>query len=819
MNSRIPEVALPDGRRRHRRRWSALFLAFAVVLGVFAGMPAASADPGDVGYAGPLHPSTGTPTGTKRAESVLWFNDGLWWANMWDESTDDFYIYRWNTATMTWAKTPTRVDTRANTHVDALWDGSRLMIASHGVVADGSPATSGYPATLFQYTYSSSTKTYTLERSSQINNMKTETLTIDKDSTGNLWATWMQGNQIYFNRTTTSAHSAWTQPAPVPNAPNVSVDDNSALIAYNGYIGILWSSQSATAPDGVYFSIHKDGTPDTSWSAKPIVAYQAPKGSDDHMNLKWLDVSGGQIYAAVKTSFTSGSQALLQLLVFDVATLKWRAPYMIARQSDCPNRVILLIDEAKGLLRTFATYPGPDGICSTSGGAIYEKDSPLNAISFPSGKGTMVINDQSSQVVHNSTSTKQNIRPGMGVAVLADNNANKQYWTFYEPPAGAPPVDTTPPDTTITSAAPTTAAPSFTFTSSEANSTYECQLDGSAFAACTSPKTYSGLAPGQHTFSVRAKDAAGNTDGTPASQTWTVGTTPPPDTTAPETTLAASGPSGTVTSTDASFAFSSNEAGTFQCQLDSAAVTTCTSPQSYSGLAPGQHTFSVRATDTAGNADATPATRTWTVSTTTPPPGNGIARAGTSMVATTTAASSVTVPLPAGTAAGDVLVSCLTLNGGTVRTAPAGWTQLAAVTASSNPKVYGYYKVAAAGETAPTWALSASMTSGAGITRYTGASGVDGAATTASGAAAASGTVPAVTTTTANAMLVGCMGVNSSSTGINSPAGMTQAFEVGGKKGEMDDGLQAAAGSSGTRTWTFGASREWAGWLVALRAA
>ena len=719
-------------RSLRRRRWSALFVALSVVFGVFAGMPAASADLGDVGYEGPSHTGTGTPTGTKRAESVLWYNDGTWWANMWDTSTNDFYIFKWSTSSTTWGKTSTRVDTRSNTHVDALWDGSKLYIASHTFVADGVAAVSGYPSYLYQYSYNSTTKTYTLDAGfpAQINNMRTETLTIDKDSTGILWATWMQGNRIYYNRTSDSTHKTWTTPKPVPNAQDVSVDDTSSLIAYNGYVGILWSSQHATAPDGVYFSVHKDGAADTAWSSTPIVAYQAPNGSDDHMNLKWLDASGGQIYAAVKTSFTTGSQALLQLLVFDVATGKWRAPYTIAKQSECPNRVILLIDESKGLLRTFATYPGPDGVCSTSGGAIYEKSSPLNNISFPASKGSPVINDNSDQVVHNSTSTKQNIKAGMGVVVLADNNRTSRYWTFYEPAAG-----TTPAPTASFTATPTT-----------------------------------GTAP----LAVQFTDTS---TGSPTSRSWDFGDGSAVDATA--------NPSHTFTNTTTS---------------------------------PVTRTVTLTVTNS-GGSNSTTKTITVNPSTTTPPPtGSGIVRGGSSTVPTSTAAATVTVPLPSGTAAGDVLVSCLSLNGGTVKTAPAGWTQIAAVTSISNPHVYGYYKVAAAGEATPTWTLSGSLTSGAGITRYTGASGVDGPATTATGAAATSGTVPAVTTTTANTMVVGCMGVNSSSTAITSPSGMTEAWEVAGKKGELDDALQASAGSTGARTWTFAASREWAGWLVALRA-
>jgi Bacterial TSP3 repeat len=111
------------------------------------------------------------------------------------------------------------------------------------------------------------------------------------------------------------------------------------------------------------------------------------------------------------------------------------------------------------------------------------------------------------------------------------------------------------------------------------------------------------------------------------------GTEPPPeeeteeespsDTTPPDTTIL-SGPSGTTTSTSASFSFSSTESGsTFECKLDSGAYASCFSPKTYSGLSVGSHTFSVRATDAAGNTDPSPASRSWTVEEESEPPPSG----------------------------------------------------------------------------------------------------------------------------------------------------------------------------------------------------
>jgi YDG domain/MBG domain (YGX type) len=86
-----------------------------------------------------------------------------------------------------------------------------------------------------------------------------------------------------------------------------------------------------------------------------------------------------------------------------------------------------------------------------------------------------------------------------------------------------------------------------------------------------------------------------------------------PDTSPPNTTIT-DGPSGTVTSSSATFTFTSTETGsTFQCGLDGASFTDCSSPKSFTDLGVQTHTFSVRAIDAAGNVDPTAASRSWTV--------------------------------------------------------------------------------------------------------------------------------------------------------------------------------------------------------------
>lgn len=93
-------------------------------------------------------------------------------------------------------------------------------------------------------------------------------------------------------------------------------------------------------------------------------------------------------------------------------------------------------------------------------------------------------------------------------------------------------VDTAAPDTTITSGPPEGGdVPAgevvFEFTSPEAGASFECRLDQGAWTACGTPQSIGTPAAGPHTFEVRALDALGNADATPAARAWT--TLAPPD--------------------------------------------------------------------------------------------------------------------------------------------------------------------------------------------------------------------------------------------------------------------------------------------------
>jgi Ca2+-binding RTX toxin-like protein len=156
--------------------------------------------------------------------------------------------------------------------------------------------------------------------------------------------------------------------------------------------------------------------------------------------------------------------------------------------------------------------------------------------------------------------------------------------------------------------------------SADEPSTFQVKVDSGSFQACAASCTVPSLADGSHTIAFRAIDSDENfhADLNPATRAVTVavappGTTPPADTTAPETTIG-SHPKPKTKKRRAIFTFTSSEAGsTFLCSVDGAPFAPCTSPFTTPKRKKGKHRFDVLATDSAGNRDQSAATFFWKV--------------------------------------------------------------------------------------------------------------------------------------------------------------------------------------------------------------
>jgi hypothetical protein len=392
---------------------------------------AVNAAPGDYGYedqvySGASHPSADKP------QSKLWFNDGYWWASMLTATGQQYHIFRLDRATQTWSDTGTVIDTRPNTSSDALWDGGKLYIASHVVVSSSANSTSGKPARLSRYSYNSATKTYTLDNGfpSKISDYSSESLTMDEDSTGRLWATFTRLGKVYVGASDVGG-ATWGAPFVLPVVGStVSSDDISALVSFSGKIGLMWSNQKST-PDAMYFATHLDSDPISTWQPSTTVV-SGPFSSDDHINLKSLEADEqGRVFGVIKTSYNDDSSQpptapLISLLEYNSSTATWSSA-TFGTVADSHTRPIVMLDGEHGRVYVFATGPSTAGQIAFEG-TIYMKSTPVDALNFSAGLGTPVIRDASSAHMNNVTSSKQTVSSSSGMIVIATNDSTDHYW-------------------------------------------------------------------------------------------------------------------------------------------------------------------------------------------------------------------------------------------------------------------------------------------------------------------------------------------------------------------------------------------------------
>jgi hypothetical protein len=242
-------------------------------------------------------------------------------------------------------------------------------------------------------------------------------VTIDKDSRGRLWLTYVQEGQVRVAHTT-NGDRTWSTPfVPPVSDPFVTRDDISALVSFDGKIGVMWSDQ---ASDQFTFAVHDDDADDSVWSQE--VASRGYLEIDDHLHLQTAPGSKGtRVLTAVKTSLDNisgvpGSAEQIAVLVRSTKG-KWKT-VPAGTIADGHNRPLLLVDSTSEELYLIATAHGQ---------GIYYKRSPLDDIAFPGGEGEPLLTIGTGGV-SDPTSSKAAVTGESGLVVLANAGGSRTYF-------------------------------------------------------------------------------------------------------------------------------------------------------------------------------------------------------------------------------------------------------------------------------------------------------------------------------------------------------------------------------------------------------
>ncbi len=399
-----------------------------------------------------------------RPESKLWYNDGRWWAVMFNPTTEAFHIYWLEWKTQTWKDTGIKVDERNDTRADVLWDGAnaKLYVASH--VKQDNPGWTNNSANrpwLYRFSYDSATKTYILDagfgEGTVIGEDKTKTLVIDMDADDYLWLTYVsQENggtpeepkpyQVYVNRTeTTSDDSDWKLPfvLPFPEATNLAQQDISSIITFTDNtgpkVGVMWSNE-ASGVNRFFFASRPAGAgvEGDGWVMETLPAALNALPSNDQINLK--KDSQGRLFAVIKTHAdllpNMLTAPLIAVLVRDLDGNFTFHPVSPVSSGD--TRAMLVVHEGAPAagderLFVFATSNATGGAICYHTAAI----TPVLAdITFPgsscgdpglAGADQVLSDTQIYTKIDNATSTKQVLNNNTDIVILAGDQGDESY--------------------------------------------------------------------------------------------------------------------------------------------------------------------------------------------------------------------------------------------------------------------------------------------------------------------------------------------------------------------------------------------------------
>ncbi len=320
--------------------------------------------------------------------------------------------------------------------------------------------------------------------------------------------------------------------------PRVAIDSSDrATIVWTGKVGSDWRIETVRlAADGTPGVVQTLSGTDPGYGEALVFAIDSSGrativwGGDDGLNLriKSVRLAADGTPGAVQTLSEAGGPVLMPDVAIDIsgrATITWW--HLLPDFSDRIEAVRLAADGTPGAVQTLSAS-GQYTCCSkvaidSSGRATVVWERPGTGIQLVrlAADGT----PGAVQTVSEDGGTYPQIAvDGSDRATITWSGSGGGFWRTQSTR-----VEIGAPDTTITSGPDgrtRDSSPSFSFSSEEPGATFECRLNSGPFAPCISPRSFSDLADGSHTFVVRAADDEGGPDLTPATRDFTVDTSP-----------------------------------------------------------------------------------------------------------------------------------------------------------------------------------------------------------------------------------------------------------------------------------------------------
>lgn len=363
-----------------------------------------------------------------KPQSKLWYAAGSWWGAL---TTAGGRVEVHLLSNHAWVSTGVLIDARSRATTDALWTGTTLYTATRDDQGELRVSRFAFDATRRTYTRATGFPVVVARGG-------TESMTIDRDSLGQLWAAWTQSKRVWVAHSLPGDDRTWTSPFAPGGGTDVTVsaDDIAAVSAVPGAIAVMWSDQESGA---FRLARHPDGAPDDLWTVE--TPRQGPYAADDHINMKTVGTDAdGRLLIAVKNSTDLQTPAAPpstpQVEVLARAPQGGWTSATIGTLADRLTRPLLLVDSVQGLLRAFFTVNNPDH------GEVHWKTASLQTLAFPTGRGTPFVIWPATNI-NNASSSKLPVSPATGIVVLASDADASRYYHGELAPSSAVTVATT----------------------------------------------------------------------------------------------------------------------------------------------------------------------------------------------------------------------------------------------------------------------------------------------------------------------------------------------------------------------------------------